>query len=229
MKNKIQTTLLGFVAFILTACNSQDCDKSNWSPLFNNDLTNASYNKEVWSLDDKGVLTANKDEIIFTNKEYENFELELEFRLEHESNSGVVIYCTDSKNWVPNSIEIQIADSSSTRFGKPYWNCGCIFGHVDSEFDTRLPLGQWHKMKIRAVGQNIDVWLNGKHVSKMNMAEWTDNLKTPNGVKIPRWLTLHKKCDMPTKGKIGLQGKHGNAATDYRNVKIRSINSCSAK
>ena len=48
MKNKIQTTLLGFVAFILTACNSQDCDKSNWSPLFNNDL-NVSFSSYTYT------------------------------------------------------------------------------------------------------------------------------------------------------------------------------------
>ena len=228
MKNIIATISV-LAALALAACCPCDCGGAKWRPLFNKDLSNASYDKEVWSADAEGVLRANKDKIIFTNEDYENFELELEFRIEKDSNSGVVIYCTNAEKWIPNSIEIQIADSSSARFGKPYWNCGCIFGHVDSEFDTRLPFGQWQKMKIRAEGQKIDVWLNDKHVSKMNMAEWTDNFKTPNGADIPKWLTLHKKCEMPTKGKIGLQGKHGNAATDFRNVKIRPITPCPTK
>jgi len=28
---------------------------------------------------------------------------------------------------------------------------------------------------------------------------------------------------MPTKGKIGLQGKHGGATTDFKNVRIRKL------
>ena len=57
----------------------------------------------------------------------------------------------------------------------------------------------------------------------MDMSEWKDNKLAPKGEAILPWLTLHKKCEMPTKGKIGLQGKHGKAATDYRNVRIRNI------
>lgn len=196
---------------------------AEWSPLFAPDLSNADFDKDVWSIDKDGVIRANKDRIIFTKNDFENFELELEFRIEKESNSGIVIYCTDTKKWIPNSIEIQIADSSCEKFGKPMWNCGCIFGHVDSEFDTRLPFGEWQKMRVRADGQKIDVWLNDKHVSKMDMSEWEDNKLTPKGEAILPWLTLHKKCEMPTKGKIGLQGKHGKATTDYRNVRIRNL------
>lgn len=205
-----------------TVRNGDTC-AAQWQPLFNADLSNAIYDKSVWSVGKDGVMRATKDDIIFTDRDYQNFELELEFRIVAKSNSGVVIYCTDAKDWIPNSIEIQIADSSCKEFGRPRHNCASIFGHVDSEFDTRLPFGQWQKMKIRAVGQQIDVWLNGRHASTMDMSQWTDNKLTPKGEKIPSWLTKHKKCEMPTVGKIGLQGKHGNAETDFRNVKIRLL------
>lgn len=206
-----------------TQCPQEKSCQTQFKPLFAADLSNADYNKAVWSIDKDGIIRANKDEIIFTKKDYKNFELELEFRIEKESNSGVVIYCSDTAKWIPNSIEIQIADSSSEKFGKPFWNCACIFGHVNSEFDTRLPFGEWQKMKIRAIGPKIDVWLNGKHASAMDMSKWTDNKVGPDGTKILPWLTKHKKCEMPTVGKIGFQGKHGGAATDFRNIKIREI------
>ncbi len=229
MKKLINSIILSLTALAICACCSKEtkCESTQnpWQPLFERDLSNATYNKEVWSLASDGVLRATKDEIIFTKADYENFELELEFRIEKESNSGIVIYCSDTEKWIPNSLEIQIADSSSKKFGKPYWNCGCIFGHVDSEFDTRLDFGKWHKMLVRAQGQKIDVFLNSKHVSKMDMSQWKDNKTTPNGEKILPWLTKHKKCEMPTKGKIGLQGKHGGATTDYKNIRIRPIKS----
>ncbi len=225
MKKLINTFAISLVTLTICACCTTEtqCQKSQnpWQPLFERDLSNAVYNKAVWSMPSDGVLRANKDEIIFTKADYENFELELEFRIEKESNSGIVIYCSDTEKWIPNSLEIQIADSSSKRFGKPFWNCGCIFGHVNSEFDTRLSFGQWHKMRVVAKGQKIDVYLNDKHVSKMDMSQWKDNKLTPSGEKILPWLTKNKKCEMPTKGKIGLQGKHGGATTDYRNIRIR--------
>lgn len=223
MEKTIKTLIFSLAALAVSACCPKNCGNAEWRPLFDSTLSNATFDKSVWSIDAEGVIRANADKVIFTKDDYENFELELEFRIEKNSNSGVVIYCTDTAKWIPNSIEIQIADSSSEKFGKPYWNCGCIFGHVDSEFDTRLPFGEWQKMLIRADGQKIDVWLNGKHASKMNMAEWKENKTTPSGAAIPSWLTQNKKCEMPTKGKIGLQGKHGGAATDFRNVKIRPL------
>lgn len=237
MKKKLPILLAPIIALFASACCCQSnesaaCPQATQAPvkdacapkrLFDANLGNADYNKSVWSVDKDGVMRATKDEIIFTKRDYKNFELELEFRIEKESNSGVVIYCSDTKNWIPNSIEIQIADSSSRAFGKPYWNCACIFGLVNSEFDTRLSYGQWHKMKIRAVGQKIDVWLNGRHASSMDMSKWTDNDKNPDGSTILPWLRARKKAELPTVGKIGFQGKHGGASTDFRNIFIKEL------
>lgn len=84
-------------------------DNNKWKPLFGKNLENANYNPEVWSETD-GVLGAVKDESIWTKDEYENFELDLDFKTDVGTNSGVVVYCTDTKDWIPNSVEIQIAD-----------------------------------------------------------------------------------------------------------------------
>ena len=63
--------------------------KKEWKPLFTESLSNATYNKEAWTYDD-GVLTASKDDAIWTNLVYENFILELEFMNDKGTNSGVV-------------------------------------------------------------------------------------------------------------------------------------------
>jgi len=59
---------------------------------------------------DDGVLTATEDQCIWTKKAYENFALDLEFKTDDGTNSGVIVYCSDLENWIPNSVEIQIAD-----------------------------------------------------------------------------------------------------------------------
>ena len=96
-------------------------DNNKWKPLFGKNLENANYNPEVWSETD-GVLGAVKDESIWTKDEYENFELDLDFKTDVGTNSGVVVYCTDTKDWIPNSVEIQIADDHCEKWGngKPY-------------------------------------------------------------------------------------------------------------
>lgn len=219
---KISILLASTFALVACCCNKNKCEVA-YTPLFNKDLSNAIYDKAVWSIDNEGVLSANKDDIIFTKNDYQNFELEAEFKLEKKSNSGIIIYASDAKDWIPNSLEVQIADNTTKGFDKPYSRNATIYGHVDTMIDTTVSVGQWNKIKIRAVGQNIDIWLNGKHATKMNMAEFKDSKTTPTGYQIPPWLVKHKKCEMQTSGKIGFQGKHGKASTYYRNIKIRPV------
>src|SRR5689334_16361643 len=86
-----------------------DTSAEGWVNLFNDSLTNAIYTKEVWSVTDS-VLSATKDEAIWSEKEYDDFMLDLEFKNAEGTNSGVVVHATDIKEWIPHSVEIQIAD-----------------------------------------------------------------------------------------------------------------------
>lgn len=72
-----------------------------------------------------GILTATADQSIWTKVQYENFILDLEFKTDVNTNSGVVIYCTDKGNWIPSSIEIQIADDHHPEWQSypEYWRC----------------------------------------------------------------------------------------------------------
>ena len=86
------------------------CQAKKAQPLFAADLSNAEYDRSVWSVDKDGVLSASADKAIWTTKEYENFELTLEFKNDPCTNSGVFIYCSDRKNLTHYSVEVQIAD-----------------------------------------------------------------------------------------------------------------------
>ena len=56
----------------------------------------------------------------------------------------------------------------------------------------------------------------------MNMIQWASGTKNPDGSDIPSWLPT-PFAELPTKGYIGLQGKHGEANIYFRNVKIAKI------
>lgn len=199
-------------------------DTYKWKPLFGDNLEAATFNPEVWSETD-GVLTANQDDAIWTTEEFENFELDLEFKNDVGTNSGVVIYCTNIKDWIPNSVEIQIADDHYAKWAnsKPNERCGAIYGHLGPQYDkiVKKP-GEWNHMRIRCTGQRISVILNGKKVTEMDMSKWTSGTENPDGSEIPAWLPK-PFAELPTKGFIGLQGKHGNATIWFRNLRIRQV------
>ena len=194
-------------------------------PLFTANLSNAEYNEGVWSVDRKGVLSATADDMIWTTREYENFEITLDFKNESCTNSGVIIYCSNKKNWVPNAVEIQISDDYCPEWTDwhPNWRCGAIFGHLaPSQHNLVKKPGKWNKMKITAIGKNIEVALNGKVIANMDMSLWTSGKNNPDGSEIPSWMP-RPFAELSTAGYVGLQGKHGEATIYFRNIFIREL------
>jgi len=82
--------------------------------------------------------------------------------------------------------------------------------------------GQWNRFTIKCAGKQIDVALNGEHIASMDMNLWTSAKKNPDGSKIPPWLSK-PLAEHPTKGRIGLQGKHAGAPIWFRNIKVREL------
>ena len=216
-----------FLSMMCCACICViSCNRAEKAqPLFTDDLSNAVYDKSVWLLDKDGVLYATADDAIWTTKEYENFELTLEFKNDVCTNSGVFIYCSDKQNWVINSMEIQIADDYCPKFADwpPTYFCGAVFGHLaPSQPNQVKKAGEWNTMKIIAKGKNIVVELNETQIINMDMNLWTSGEINPDGSKIPSHLPK-PFAELPTKGFIGFQGKHGAATIWFRNIKIKEL------
>lgn len=197
-------------------------DTSAWQPLFKADLSDAEFKQGVWTVAD-GVITASEDESIWTKEQHENYTLDLEFKTADGTNSGVIIYCTDKGNWIPNSLEVQIADDHSKEWSsKPRtWQCAAIFGRLAATKSVVKKPGEWNRMTITCEGKKVTVVLNGEKVTEMDMAKWTEQKTNPDGSEIPSWLSK-PAATLPTKGFIGLQGKHAGAPIFYRNVKLKT-------
>ncbi|MDR1337021.1 MAG: DUF1080 domain-containing protein [Tannerella sp.] len=209
----------------LCALISGTAAAKGWKPLFAADLSNAECDRSVWSVDGDGVISATADQALWSAEEYENFELELEFKNDRCTNSGVVIYCTDRKDWIPNAVEIQIADDYCDHFGAAAstGSCGAVYGHLaPSAFQLVKKPGEWNRMKITAKGKNLRVTLNGKKILDMDMNLWTSGKTNPDGSEIPSWLPK-PYAGLKTKGYIGFQGKHGEALIWFRNIKIKAL------
>jgi len=198
-------------------------DSAGWESLFAEDLSNAVYPKGVWSVSD-GVLTATEDRCIWTKKVYENFVLDLEFKNAPGTNSGVFVHGSSIEDFIPNSVEIQIADDFAEKWAKSpkTWQCAAIFGHQAPCRSAVKKPGAWNRMTITCKGTKIGVVLNGEKVTEIDMKNWTSAKKNPDGSDIPPWLSK-PMAELPTRGHIGLQGKHAGAPIYFRNLKIKEI------
>jgi len=216
-----------FIAGALTLStfigSAQQSDE--WRPLFGDDLSDADFPEGVWICED-GILTASEDRCIWTKRDYENFILDLEFKHGVGGNSGVLVYCVDTENWVPNALEISIIDHRSEKWKDvpPYWLSGAVFGLMPPVEQRLKKAGKWNRMIISCMGQHVTVELNGKLVTDMDKSLWTDEKYNPDGTEITPWLVSSRLfADLPTKGKIGLQGKHADAPIWFRNVRVKEL------
>lgn len=200
-------------------------DSSGWQKLFADDLSDAIYPKNIWSMKD-GELTATEDKIIWTKGQYDNCIIDMEFKNGPSANSGVFVYCTDLNNSVPNSVEVQILDDYGAKWKNvaKTWQCGGIFGRQAPSQRTVKPAGEWNRMTITCLGPKIYVFLNGEQITDFDLRKCTSLTKNPDGSDIPPWISKKPGAEYPAKGHIGLQGKHGGAPIHFRNLKIKPLN-----
>jgi hypothetical protein len=200
-------------------------EPTGWHNLFAANLSDAICPPDVWSWQDGVLSPKDKDEAIWSRQEYENFLLDLEFKLEPGANSGVFVYCTNIVNWITNHVEIQILDDAAPKWTNvpPTWKCAGIFGHASPMNAMVKSPGEWNHLAIRCVGPRISVWLNGALVTDINMKDWKSGTKNPDGTDIPAF-EPRPLANMPTKGRIGLQGAHGGIPTHFRNLRIKLLN-----
>ena len=198
-------------------------NSAKWNNLFAADLSDAIAPAGVWTFTD-GILTASEDQCIWTKCQFADFTVDLEFKTAEGTNSGVVVYCTNMENWIPNSVEIQIADDFAKQWAESpkTWQCGAIFGHLAPTVSMVKKPGEWNRFTVTCKGKMIRVMLNGMVVSEMNMDLWTSAKTNPDGSEIPSWLST-PFSELATRGHIGLQGKHAGAPIYFRNMKVKGI------
>ncbi|MEP7107172.1 MAG: DUF1080 domain-containing protein [Ferruginibacter sp.] len=216
--------ITGFQSFPQdTAFIQPDTSEKGWMDVFEKGLANGIFPPGVWS-DSNGILTATKDEAIWSKDQYNDFVVDLDFKNAEGTNSGVIVHATDIADWIPHSVEIQIADDYSKEWSNvsPTWQCGAVFGHQAAVNKTLKKPGEWNHFTITCRGRKIWVVLNGTLVNECDMSLYTSAKNNPDGSEIPAWLS-NPMATLPLKGFIGFQGKHAGAPIYFRNIKIRKL------
>ncbi len=200
-----------------------DTKTAGWVSVFNSDLSNALFPAGVWT-DSAGILTASRDEAIWSKDAYDDFVLDLDFKNADGTNSGVIVHATDMKEWIPHSVEIQIADDYSEEWSKApaTWQCGAVFGHQAVTKRTVKKPGEWNHYTITCRGRKIWIVLNGELVNTCDMRLFTSAKTNPDGSPIPSWLS-NPMAGLPLHGHIGFQGKHAGAPIYFKNIMIKRL------
>lgn len=103
-----------------------------------------------------------------TEKEYYNFELELEFRQEANGNSGVFFRSTFQGTKVSGwQVEVAPPNHDTGGIYESYGRGWLV--KIPDEKENILKMGEWNNLKIRAVDGRITTWLNG-----IEMVDLTD-------------------------------------------------------
>lgn len=203
-----------------------------YRPLFTENLSNAIVTDQMWQFKNGEIYPAPKlapeaakwkqksggidTRQLWTQESYGDFILDLEFKCDKKTNSGIFIRCADPADWLNTSMEIQVLQykpkTLRTGIGSIY-DCKAP--------DKKPPLkeaGEWNRYTIICSNNWIHIILNGELVNSMNLDLWTTAGKNPDGTP-NKFKTAYK--DMPREGLIGLQ-YHGQPVR-FRNVRIKEL------
>lgn len=212
----MKLTLLALLATVSFSFAADHPDTTGWKDLFAPDLSN-TVDPAGWVF--KGSeLVATTHDTLWTKDSYGDFILDLEFKVEKESNSGVFLRSGNIKD-VLSALEIQVHDSAD---GSKYGMVAAIYDAMPPSKSMAKPVGEWNHYTITCKGPMISVVFNGEEVINADLDKWFEVGKNPDGTP-----NKFKKAlkDFARSGPIGLQGLHGKAQAPvyYRNLKIKVL------
>ena len=213
MKNIMTVTMLLLLAMglFLNSCSSTPQN------LINPDLSNFTFKPDTWAVGN-GALARKGGGDIWTKEQYGNFILDLEFKVDKGTNSGVFIRTGNPKDCVQTGIEIQIYDSyGRDKPGKH--DCGAVYDCLAPSKNTVKKSGEWNHMTIIAKGPMITVGMNGESIINMDVDKWIEPHKNPQDDSKNKFNNAIK--DFPRVGHIGFQD-HGKPVW-YRNVTVTPL------
>lgn len=158
-----------------------------------------------------GILTGGRG-VIVTEREFGDFELELEWKVIPGGNGGVFFRLPSER---PIGLECNLMDEARKETHKS----GALFGFELATESAVRQVGEWNALRIILRGGKGEHWLNGRMVCSY---DWNDPATAA------RWASGKPRGSpaqsFGARGYIGLQSL-GVGGISYRNVRIRTLGS----
>lgn len=107
-----------------------------------------------------------------TKEEYGNFELELEFNVPPDGNSGVFLRAPRNPDPAHTGLEVQILDDDAPKHKdiQPWQHTGSVYAIFAPATPAWKKTGQWNHYRIRCAGSRVTVDLNGVRIVDGDLA-----------------------------------------------------------
>lgn len=154
---------------------------------------------------------------LLTDKQYSNFIIKFDFRMEAGGNNGLAVRAPKKAGSVAyEGMEIQIIDHEHPRYNtrkqplKPVQFHGAVYDVIAPTANALKPVGEWNSEEVTLDGRKVRVVVNGTTILDTNLDSVTD----------PKVLAKHPGLKN-TKGHVGWLG-HGTLV-EFRNIRIKEL------
>jgi hypothetical protein len=159
--------------------------------------------RAAWTVEDGAIVGrqeagATTDSWLFTEAEWSDFVLELDFKVTEHCNTGIALRMPKEKSGSPDmsGYELQICDVQGMH------PTGSLLHHLDSKENNVHKVNEWNHLKVTCEGEHIVILLNGQKV-------------------------LDAKEKGSKNGRIGMQVAQGKEfatmVASFRNIRIKSL------
>ena len=211
-----------FITLFIIGCSSNN----DWTVLFDGErVTGLRGYKEVglpnsWEIVDGTLKTIPGYGVDLISVDiYNNFELELEWKVPEGGNSGIFYFATEEGDYIwQTAPEMQVLDDKKHSDGKnTLTSAGALYAMIAPTKSVVNPVGEFNQVRIKVKDNHVEHWLNGTKVVEYEYqsdAMWDLVAKSKFNT-----MPLFAKA---SEGHIGIQGDHGEIW--YRNIRIRKLN-----
>lgn len=209
------------LAAVLLATAAFAADDEGFVPLFNGEnmdgwMLMPEVPEPVWKVQKGGVLARQaRSTYAWTKETFDDFILELEFKVSPNCNSGV-FFRTDPENPVQGGFELQIYDSFEKEVDSHH--LGALYDARAPKVNAAKPAGEWNTFRLHVEGSKLVLHINDQEVQNLDLNDWDTAGKNPDGSD-NKFKTALK--DLPRTGHIGLQD-HGHNVF-FRNLRVKRL------
>lgn len=172
-----------------------------------------------WTVKDGVLSKGGPVDDLVTTRTYKDFELELEWNIGKEGNSGIFYRAThqyDEIYWT--GPEYQLLDDQNADDGKQRLTAaGSVYAMYPAPAGVVHPYGHWNKARIVVRGNHVTYWMNGRRIVDydLNSPDWKKRVAASKFSAYPGY-------GRAPEGLIGIQGNHPGAVR-IRNMRIRVL------
>jgi 3-keto-disaccharide hydrolase len=149
---------------------------AEFKPIFNGkDLSGWTHATDNYEVVD-GAIRCKKGHggVLQTSDTYENFAVQLEFKLPPAGNNGLAIRTPDDvRDSAYDGMELQILDDTADMYKDlhDYQFCGSLYGLAPARRGFLRPVGEWNFEEVTVDGNQIVVELNGYEILDVDVAK----------------------------------------------------------